>query len=65
MIHRSEGYSQIIYTKNYAHVTNACVHVRNGQITFHMKSDAKINDILSEFKWKDFYCTNSLTVLCS
>ena len=54
---RSKGYSRFITTKNFAFVSNACVHVRNGQVTLHMKSDRQLNLLLSDYKWKDFYCT--------
>lgn len=43
-------------TKNYAFVSNACVNVRNGQVTLYMKSEKQITDLLTKYKWKDFYC---------
>ncbi len=45
-----------MHTKNYAFVSNACVNVRNGKVTLYMKSDLTVNKIVTEYKWKDFYC---------
>ena len=56
LMDRSKGYSQILHTKHYAFLSNACVNVRNGQITLHMKSDMMVNKLIGEYKWKDFYC---------
>lgn len=47
-------------TKHYAFVSNACVNVRNGKIMMYMKSDLTVNKIVTENKWKDFYCSFSL-----
>ena len=58
-LRRSKGFSRFITTKNFAFVSNACVHVRNGQVTLHMKSDRQLNLLLSDYKWKDFYCIDS------
>ena len=55
--HRSNGFSRITHTKNYAFVSNACVNVRNGKVTLFMKSDMAVNKIFTEYKWKDFYCS--------
>lgn len=43
-------------TKNYAYVSNACINVRNGQVSLYMKSEKQITDLLTKYKWKDFYC---------
>ena len=56
LMDRSKGYSQILHTQHYAFLSNACVNVRNGQITLHMKSDMMVNKLIGEYKWKDFYC---------
>lgn len=52
--YRSNGYSRFLATKNYAFVSNACIHVRNGQVTLHMKSELQLNKLLTDNKWKDF-----------
>ena len=53
---RSNGYSRFLDTKNFVFVSNACVNVRNGQVTLYMKSEKQITDLLTKYKWKDFYC---------
>ena len=52
-----------MHTKNYAFVSNACVNVRNGKVTLYMKSDLTVNKIVTEYKWKDFYCDLSFPSL--
>ena len=55
--YRSNGYSRIIDTSNYAIVTNVCVNTKDEFITLHLQDDRVLSNLLTKYNRKDFYST--------